>query len=268
MYRIRPRANKLPEELCSYLGKDARIREMKTFTAIFAGFIACAMIAACQSGTHATPSSSNGYSSEMPININEDNQRLSETIKGELAKGETGKQISAVAGNLPPYVFSDQLEKDASHPDEAKIITIGSVLLLPVYQLGMNSPADFNGEFGFSGILAKKDASADWRKFFEVPVRYRQFSTDDPKKLTPTHQNVVGVFVQDKKIFVDAADNNGAGSGEGTMTRFSTDDGFTWKFEGCYYFGGADLQKTDGQYFYLHYDPFAQRVEPAKECGF
>ncbi|HBU06861.1 MAG TPA: hypothetical protein DEB09_02150 [Candidatus Magasanikbacteria bacterium] len=48
--------------------------------------------------------------------------------------------------------------------------------------------------------------------------------------------NPVGMFVKDKKLFVDLADDRGAGSGEGNLLRYYTTDGREWTRENCYYF--------------------------------
>lgn len=82
------------------------------------------------------------------------------------------------------------------------------------------------------GVLRSKANTEPWVKFFTI--------TDPPDSSQQGQKikyNPVGVFSDDKAVYVDIANDRGAGSGEGQLVRFmSTDDGQTWQQAGCYYF--------------------------------
>ncbi|PIQ77197.1 hypothetical protein COV82_05925 [Candidatus Peregrinibacteria bacterium CG11_big_fil_rev_8_21_14_0_20_46_8] len=83
----------------------------------------------------------------------------------------------------------------------------------------------------WAGILRSTDLGKTWHKFFTVK------NPDDPAQPGQKMKfNPVGIFTADNAIFVDIADDRGAGSGEGNLVRFVTeDDGATWERAGCFY---------------------------------
>lgn len=82
------------------------------------------------------------------------------------------------------------------------------------------------------GVLRSKSQSEPWVKLFTI--------TNPPDPDRPGQYikyNPVGVFADKAAIYVDIANDRGAGSGEGQLVRFSsTNDGQTWQRVGCYYF--------------------------------
>jgi hypothetical protein len=81
------------------------------------------------------------------------------------------------------------------------------------------------------GVLRSKDNGQSWEKFFTVS------NPKDPDTGNEIKYNPVGGFFENSKMYIDIANDQGAGSGEGQLIRFSTsDDGEKWVQEGCYYF--------------------------------
>lgn len=95
------------------------------------------------------------------------------------------------------------------------------------------------------GVLRSQDNGKSWIKFFSIT------DPDNPDyKGYKLSYNPVGIFSENKKIYVDIANTNGAGSGEGELIRFlSNDGGKTWQQMECYYF--------IPEKYYLDYNDFS-----------
>jgi len=85
----------------------------------------------------------------------------------------------------------------------------------------------------FAGVLFSRDSGLTWRTAFSIPP------------VSPTGRmegdlppfNPVGMFTEKGRLWLDVMDGAGAGSGEGTLVRYSTTNGTEWTQEsGCYYF--------------------------------
>lgn len=189
-------------------------------------------------------------------------KRMYESFDHELRSGGALRYEWGNPGTLPPYVFAEQINWRSEFVD-AEIWRTDTVEFLPVYQSGMNSSALFGGDYGYAGILARVRGTDLWYDFFRVPIQYVATTNEDGRDhLHFTDKNVLGAFIQDKSLFVDVADNDGGGSGEGTMTRFIF-DGDGWFYGGCFYFHGFLPQPNASG---LHYDPFGQAARPREEC--
>lgn len=82
------------------------------------------------------------------------------------------------------------------------------------------------------GVLSSTDQGRTWTEFFSIQ------NPPDPSGDAPQGiiYNPVAVFAEDKTVYVDIANTNGAGSGEGQLIRFaSSDGGTTWKRTSCLY---------------------------------
>ena len=87
------------------------------------------------------------------------------------------------------------------------------------------------GEAKWAGLLV--DDNGQWLKFFTV-----HNTPDSTNAGVVVHPNVVGVFTESGKLYVDIADDRGARGGEGWLMRyFAVDGGKTWQQEAQpYYF--------------------------------
>lgn len=85
----------------------------------------------------------------------------------------------------------------------------------------------FDG-FVFTGVVFSRDGGATWRLAFETP----RVSAVDGE---PDRYNPVGMFTSGGKLFLDIADDRGAG----TLMRFSTADASSWHREACYAFNAT-----------------------------
>lgn len=85
----------------------------------------------------------------------------------------------------------------------------------------------------FAGVLFSRDGGATWRRMF--PIEPVSGQARDVGSLTPF--NPVGMYVEDNRLWLDIADDSGAGSGEGVLVRYSSADGASWTKEaGCFYY--------------------------------
>lgn len=85
-----------------------------------------------------------------------------------------------------------------------------------------------------SGVIFTADRGQTWKKSFEIPARIGACVGVAPGEERERF-NPVGMFWENKKFYLDIADDCGAGSGEGNLIRYSTTDGAKWKRESCYY---------------------------------
>ena len=101
------------------------------------------------------------------------------------------------------------------------------VALQPTMNFNIDIKAD---EVKWVGLMVADGQTEADKKFFTV-------SGDD--------QNIVDFFIADRAFYIDVVDTNGAGSGEGHMTRFvSKDGGKTWTEEGCYYYAPEGIKPS------------------------
>jgi hypothetical protein len=127
--------------------------------------------------------------------------------------------------NLPGDVFPEQIK--------AKYSVSGNL-----YAFAIENNANYHLQalvgknISWHGVLRSKNNAESWEKFFTI---------NDPANPSAVGQkikyNPVGGFLENGKMLIDIANDQGAGSGEGQLIRFSTNnDGKTWQQEGCYYF--------------------------------
>ncbi len=133
--------------------------------------------------------------------------------------------------NLPDYVFSEQ--KGATYKLENYIFQF-------ISQPNLNIPLSISSsDIKYKGVLYSKDNGSSWNDLFVI---------DNPKdyKGNEVKYNPVGMFVKDNKLYLDISDDRGAGSGEGNLLRYSTEDGKIWTRDSCLYlmpelyFNGSD----------------------------
>lgn len=80
----------------------------------------------------------------------------------------------------------------------------------------------------FIGVIFTVDNGQTWKRVFTIPTSTVKY----PHRLNP-----IGMFEQNGKYALDLSDSEGAGSGEGNMLRYWTEDGQTWiRDETCYYY--------------------------------
>jgi hypothetical protein len=127
--------------------------------------------------------------------------------------------------NLPSDVLPEQIR--------AKYSVNGSLYAFAMQNnLNYNYPELSGKAIAWHGVLRSADEGQSWEKFLTI--------TDPADPGTPNRKikyNPVGGFMENGNLYLDIANDQGAGSGEGQMIRFSTgDDGKTWQQAGCFYF--------------------------------
>jgi len=123
----------------------------------------------------------------------------------------TNKTVS----NLPPDIITGQA---------GDVFALENILFVQIKQQNRNfSVSLYDAELTWAGLLVSVDGGKSWQKYFSVFGRN-------------IIHNVVGLFTKNNTLYIDVADANGAGSGEGNLTRSSSKDGGqTWSMENCYY---------------------------------
>lgn len=155
-------------------------------------------------------------------------------IKDEISKGKTlvyreryELRSTSEIKNVPSYVISSQA---------GDLMQLGDMFFLTVIQPNINYPLRDQKPVAikWAGVLVSHDQQKTWQKFFILPEpEYKNIEGTEVR----LSLNVVGIFLDENKLFVDIADALGAGSGEGNLLRISSSDGGrTWEKEGCYYF--------------------------------
>ncbi len=105
-------------------------------------------------------------------------------------------------------------------------------------QQNSNLPiADFHGPFLFAGILMTIDGGKTWNALAHSP----SYTISN----RPIHPNPVGLYTSKNKLTVDFADDDGAGSGEGELSRYVSSDGNTWRLTQCSYYVPETYQTPD-----------------------
>ncbi len=106
-----------------------------------------------------------------------------------------------------------------------------------IQRSNMNTPLPSDNGFyyllpvSFAGLVVSLDSGQTWKQAFSLPTSTLRSEAGDEVRA-----NVVGFFLQNGRYTVDIADDNGGGSGEGNLIRFSSVDGSRWVREPrCYY---------------------------------
>jgi len=136
--------------------------------------------------------------------------------------------------NLPDDIFPGQIGSFYdSYLYPSTYMVNGNVYALVLEpSVNYNLPALKGKEIMWHGVLRSQDNGKTWVKFFSIV---------DPSDLKNKGQkikyNPAAVFLEEDKIYVDIVNTLGAGSGEGQLIRFATnDEGKTWQRNECYYF--------------------------------
>ncbi len=153
----------------------------------------------------------------------------SDKVYGEVEKViKSGATVTAF-GRAP----ITSLPSDVYISQEGWIMNLGTIQFLIILQLNRNYAVEYpgHGEAKWAGLLI--DDHGQWFKFFTV-----HNTPDSTNAGAVIHPNVVGVFAESGKLYVDVADDRGAGSGEGSLIRyFTVDGGKIWQQEAqSYYF--------------------------------
>ncbi|MEI7741770.1 MAG: hypothetical protein WCJ29_04655 [bacterium] len=101
-----------------------------------------------------------------------------------------------------------------------------SLIFASVFQPNMNYPIMgedgeyISGPVEFAGIMMSSDGGKTW---FELMK-------------SPENSNPIAMYSYGKRLYIDFIGADGAGSGEGTLQRFSTTTGTDWKLDYCAYY--------------------------------
>lgn len=125
---------------------------------------------------------------------------------------------------------------------------------------------DLNGREGlWHGVMQSKGGTQPWTKFFTIT---------DPVDLTGSSSqlkyNPAGVYYENGELFVDIVNDRGAGSGEGQLIRFVSNDlGQTWARRGCFYFVPEQYYAQIGGETMLNtFDPISLTELNQNECAY
>lgn len=138
-------------------------------------------------------------------NVNETSLSVFDEIQSRVAAGtsttiDTDKTIS----NLPSGIIAGQV---------GDVFILDDVLFAQIIQRNTNfSVSPYNTELTRAGLLVSTDSGKSWQKYYSV---YGE----------NVKHNVVGLFTENKTLYIDVADARGAGSGEGNLTRLSSTNG-------------------------------------------
>ncbi|MCK5123274.1 MAG: hypothetical protein KAQ87_03970 [Candidatus Pacebacteria bacterium] len=146
-----------------------------------------------------------------------------------------GKEIEYLTDfkfeNLPNYVFPEQ---------KGAIYKLENYIFQFINQRNLNTPLPISdNDIKWAGVLYSEDNGSSWSDFFVIdnPTDYN----DNEVKYNP-----VGMFMKNNKLYLDISDDRGAGSGEGNLLRYYTEDGEIWTRDSCLYlipelyFNGSD----------------------------
>lgn len=160
--------------------------------------------------------------------------------------------------NLPTDVYPEQFLTRTAQK-------LNNDLFVLIEQPNMNYFFPSLGDqVNWTGILLSTDNGTSWKKFFTVkdPIDTDAEARGYPG--TKIRHNVVGLFINPGKLFVDVADARGAGSGEGNLTRLSTaDGGKTWqKDPKCYYFNPMNYYEPAGNALVVDGKSVLEKIHP------
>lgn len=167
-----------------------------------------------------------------------------------LKAGMVIKKINNPSLKLPPNI------------NEAQILNyfqLGNIYFALVMRSSMNVvlnvPKDHNATF--TGILVSKQGEPQWVSFTEIK-----------DKQVNDKNNPYYLWTDSNKLQLSVVDQNGAGSGEGTMKLFTFSNNGNWELTGCYYFGGTyNEPSVDGDYFAYSTKLSKQTPKPLIECN-
>lgn len=151
---------------------------------------------------------------------------------------------------LPNFVHPAQIEK---------YFELGNIKFALVRQSSMNffveAPRDFT--IAFTGVLVTRD-NQKWYKLLEIR---------DVGESAYIRNNPYYMWSNDGLLYFTVVDMTGAGSGEGIMKLFESNNGVKWNLSGCYYFGfNYKDSKTSGDYFEYSKYLDEQEERPLSEC--
>lgn len=148
-------------------------------------------------------------------------------------KAELARILDMRLSGLPDFVLPEQLlSYNAEKGDTIDGYTWGDNLVFAfAEQPNMNRPMrQINRDnIKWVGILARQKGQMTWQPFAEIK------KASDTNNRCANKYNPVSMFTGAGRLFVDVANDCGAGSGEGELVRFWTNDGERWVKEGCYY---------------------------------
>ncbi len=139
--------------------------------------------------------------------------------------GKVMRRDNVVPRNLPKEI----------HPEQAQpgsVWQLGDILFFLAKQQSSNVHFEAlnYGEADFFGVLVSVDDGSSWQVFYRLR---NPDIVDGAQRLV----NVVGLSVSKHHLFLDVIDDNGAGSGEGHLSRFRTHNGGKrWVRTACTYF--------------------------------
>lgn len=182
---------------------------------------------------------------------NQTEQKISFTtqINQLLKNGSSIAEIDNPKLTLPADINDGQIRK---------YFKIDNIMFALVLRNSMNVVLELPTGFApsFAGVLIAKQGETQWTKLLEIK---------DAK--TTDKNNPYYLVIENKKLLLTVVDQNGAGSGEGTMKVFDLTETTDWKLEKCYYFGGGySDSSTDGDYFAFSTKFSQQEVKPLESC--
>ena len=170
-------------------------------------------------------------------------------IVNALEAGQTVKKTNNPSLRLPSNIDRAQIEN---------YFQLGDIYFALVMQPSMNILLQLPKGFDttFTGILISKRGEPQWTNFMEIK-----------DKGNDNQNNPYYLWTDSNKLLLSVVDQNGAGSGEGTMKLFTfTSEG--WKLTECYYFGESyDEPAVDGDYFAYSSKLSEQTSKSLSECN-
>ena len=122
--------------------------------------------------------------------------------------------------NLPDYVFQEQ---------KGETYKLENYIFQFIRQRNLNTPLPISdNNFKWAGVLYSENNGLSWDDFFVIdnPIDHN----GDEVKYNPA-----GMFVKNNKLYLDISDDRGAGSGEGNLLRYYTEEGEIWVRDTCLY---------------------------------
>ena len=144
--------------------------------------------------------------------------------------------------NLPDYVYQEQ---------KGETYKLENYIFQFIRQRNLNTPLPISdNNFKWAGVLYSENSGLSWNNFFVIdnPIDYNG---------NEVKYNPVGMFVKNNKLYLDISDDRGAGSGEGNLLRYYTEDGKTWVRDECLYLIPEEyyfINKINGS---VRIDPFS-----------
>lgn len=199
----------------------------------------------------AAPANNNQPNANSVANINaEIKPQLFVTMadmQKQIQNGAELSEASVLNVPLPEGILPGQIQKN---------FQLGDLYLALVLQPSMNIllPDDVpvNYTASWVGVLAARENDQIWTKLLEIKD---QNQTD--------RNNPYYLWLKDKKLYLSVVDQNGAGSGEGTMKVLTLDEQNNWILDSCHYFNG---NYTDGDSFIASQQLEVWDAKPFSEC--